>query len=171
MKRMKIFCALLALTMVFAGCAAGQKKPEKSGSDSLYFTVKDTDIALNAPAQPVLDALGAPFGMTEAQGCATTEMVRTYDYGSFYLQVIQGKEGYNIYGFWFNDDTVSTPEGIHIGSTTQEVKDAYGAIVEDTSCGSDRKYGSCLVQKGGGQLYIGLENDVVQSIQYILGGC
>jgi len=172
MKRMKIFCALLALVLVFTGCAAGKADGKTKGADdSLYFTVKDTKIALKAPAQPVLDALGASFGMTEAQGCATTELIRTYDYGSFYLQAAQGKEGYYIYGFWFDDGTVSTPEGIHIGSTAQEVQDAYGSVVEDTSCGSDMKYGSCLVQKGEGQLYIFLENDVVKSIQYILGGC
>lgn len=171
MRRMKLLCALLALIMVFTGCAAGQRKSDvkTSGNDSLYFTVNDTKIALNAPAQPVLDALGASFGMTEEAGCMQSEMVRTYDYGSFYLQVTQGKEGYYICGFWFKDGTVSTTEGIHIGSTTQEVEEAYGTVESMDCAGSN--YGSCLVIKGEGQLYISLENDVVTSIQYILGGC
>lgn len=168
MKQMKFLCALLALILVFTGCAAGQKQPEVKKEDHLYFTANGTEVAMNAQAQPVLDALGASFGMTEEAGCATSDTVRTYNYGSFYLNVYRTEDGNRIYGAWFTDEKVSTAEGIHIGSTTQEVTAAYGNV-ENTSCG-DYNYGSCIVTKGEEMLYILLENDAVTSIQYSVAG-
>lgn len=167
MKRVKLLCALLALILVFTGCASGQKSETKKG-EHLSFIANGTEVTLDAQAQPVLDALGASFGMTEEAGCTTSDTIRTYDYGSFYLNVYRAEDGYRIYGAWFTDENVSTAEGIHIGSTTQEVEDAYGTV-ENMSC-AGYNYGSCIVTKGGEQLYIYLENDVVNSIQYSIAG-
>lgn len=168
MKQMKFVCVLLALILVFTGCAASEKQPEEKKEDHLFFTANGTDVAMNAQAQPVLDALGSPSGVTEAPGCATSDAIRTYDYGSFFLETYQAEDGFRIYGAWFADENASTAEGIHIGSTTEEVKAAYGTV-EDMSCGG-YSYGSCIVRKGEEMLYIYLENDVVNSIQYSIAG-
>lgn len=168
MKRMKFLCALLALILVFTGCASSGKQPEEKKENHLSFTANGTEVAMNAQAQPVLDALGSPSGVTEAPGCATSDAIRTYDYGSFFLETYQAEDGFRIYGAWFADENVSTAEGIHIGSTTEEVEAAYGNV-ENTSCG-DFNYGSCLVTKGEEMLYILLENDVVTNVQYSVAG-
>ncbi len=168
MKQMKLLCILLALILVFTGCASTQKQSETKKEDHLSFTYNGTEITMNASADSVLDALGASFGMTEAAGCATSDIIRTYNYGSFYLEVSQAEGESRIYGAWFADEKVSTPEGIHIGSTTEEVEAAYGAV-ENLSCGG-YNYGSCIVTKGEEMLYIYLENDVVNTIQYTLAG-
>lgn len=167
MKRTNWLCVLLALAMAaaLAGCASGQSGSDpKSGGDHFSVTVKGTAVTLGEKAQPVLDALGDPLSVSEEAVCAPTDNSRTYDYGSFSLMVYQADDGYRIFGIWLNDNTVSTAEGIHIGSTTQEVKDAYGTV-EEFSCG-DISYGSCTVTKGSEQMSISLEDGVVASIQY-----
>ncbi len=169
-----VFLALAMLVSLLAGCNSSAKdetQPKKEATgDHFSVTVNGTVITMDAEAQPILDALGKPINMSEAAGCATADKIRTYDYSSFDLQTYLTDDGYRIYGMWFNNDTVSTAEGIHIGSTTQEVEDAYGNVEKDAGCG-DYNYATCIVKKGEEQLYIFLENDRVDSIQYMMGGC
>ncbi len=169
-----IFLALAMLVTLLAGCNSSAKdkdelQPKKEDAgDHFSVTINGTVITMDEEAQPILDALGKPNNMTESYGCGTADKMRTYDYGSFVLDTYLADGGYRIYGMWFKNDTVSTAEGIHIGSTTQEVKDAYGNV-EDTSCGG-YSYATCIVRKGEEQLYIFLQDDRVDSIQYMIGG-
>ena len=57
---MKYFLFTLILCLLLTGC--GRKEPQMS-----HFSVSrnDTQITLDAPAEPVLKALGAPFGYGE----------------------------------------------------------------------------------------------------------
>ncbi len=61
-----------------------------------------------------------------------------------------------MYCLWLVDDAVSTPEGIYIGSTEQQVKDAYGNLDGST----------CTVTRGDCKLTLILTDGAVSSIQY-----
>lgn len=124
----------------------------------LAFVYQGTTIAVNAPAEPILAALGEPKSYTEETSCAFDGLDKTYFYGSFYLQTYPAEDGERVFCLWLVDDAVSTPEGIYIGSTEQQVKDAYG---EDSLDGT-----TCVVTRGDCKLTLILTDGAVSSIQY-----
>jgi len=124
----------------------------------LAFVYNGTTIQPNAPAEPILSALGEPKSYTEETSCAFDGLDKTYFYGSFYLQTYPAADGERVFCLWLVDDAVTTPEGIYIGSTEQQVKDAYG---EDSLDGN-----SCIVTQGESKLTLLLTDGVVSSIQY-----
>ncbi len=173
----RILIVMLALSVVLGLCACGA--PAEGGStsitqggssdnntgtsttvkDGFVFTVNGVDIAMHAPAADILAALGEPKGYTEQASCAFDGLDKTYFFGSFYLQTYPNAGSDYIYGLWLVDDTVTTTEGIYIGSSRQAVENAYGA---DTFDGAN----SFTVTKGASVLTIIMENGVVSSIQY-----
>ena len=56
------------------------------------------------------------------------------------------------------DDTVSTDEGISIGSTKDEVTEAYGDASEESAS-------KLVYEKGDTELVIGLSGDSVSSVE------
>ncbi len=133
-----------------------QPAPSEAGEDVLAFVYQGTAIQPNAPAEPILSALGEPKSCTEEASCAFDGLDKTYFYGSFYLQTYPAEDGDRVYCLWLVDDTVSTPEGICIGSTEQQVQDAYGSLDGST----------CTVTRGDCKLTLILTDGVVSSIQY-----
>lgn len=128
------------------------------GEDGLAFVYQGITIQPNAPAEPILSALGDPKSYTEEASCAFDGLDKTYFYGSFYLQTYPAADGERVFCLWLVDDAVTTPEGIYIGSTEQQVKDAYG---EENLDGS-----ACVVTQGDCKLTLILTDGVVSSIQY-----
>lgn len=129
-------------------------------SGAPVFVYKGIEIAMDVPAQPILDQLGDPKSCTEEASCAFEGVDKTYFYGSFYLQTYPAQDGDRIQSLWIVDDTVTTPEGVYIGMNTDGVKAAYGEEVFTDN-------GSCVVADGYISLTILFENDAVSSIQYI----
>ena len=166
MKKLIAFLLVAAMMLCFAACDTPET-PENPGNDkepvqdSYTFTYKGTKIALNAPADAVVTALGEPMEYTESPSCAFDGLDKRYRYDSFYLETypLNGKD--YVYGWWFIDDLVETDEGICIGSTKAEVDTAYGA---ENFNGTN----AYTMKKGSGMLTIMLEDDVVTSIQYAI---
>lgn len=170
----KLIAILLAVAMVlcFAGCDVGSnpKDTESKGQngskepvqDSFSFTYRDTKIALHAPAADVLAGLGDDYAYSQSTSCAFEGLDKVYDYGSFCLQTYPIGDKDYIYGWWFEDDLdedAVTPEGIRIGSSQDEVKNAYGA---DAFNGKN----TYEVTKGSGKLTIIVKDGAVTSVQY-----
>lgn len=120
MKRITSLIAALSILLCLTGCGGADVPPDYS------FTFGDIQIAMNAEAAPILAALGEAKGYTEERSCAFTGLDKTYDYGSFCLTTcpIDGEDF--VYSLWFADDSVSTEEGIRIGSPQADVRMAYG---------------------------------------------
>ena len=127
--------------------------------DTLTFTYNGLEIAPHAEAAPVIEALGEPKSYTEETSCAFEGLDKTYYYGSFYLATypMEGKD--YVYTLWFADDTVTTAEGIRIGSPQSQVEEAYGA---DSFNGSN----SYVVTKGKCRLVILIEGETVSGVRY-----
>ena len=165
MKKLIAFLLAAAMMLCFAACqptetpdAPGNKVPVQ---DSFTFTYKGTKIALHAPAEQVVAALGEPLKYSESTSCAFEGLDKSYDYGSFYLETYPIGDKDYVYGWWFVDDLVETAEGICIGSSKADVETAYGA---DNYNGTN----AYTIKKGSGMLTIILDNDVVTSIQYAI---
>lgn len=161
----KLIAMLLAVAMMlcFAACGTPETPDtpdnQEPAQDSFTFTYKGTKIALNAPAEAVVAALGEPLEYSESTSCAFDGLDKQYKYDSFYLETypLNGKD--YVYGWWFVDDLVETEEGICIGSAQADVESAYGA---ENYNGSN----AFQIKKGSGSLTIILEDGVVTSIQY-----
>ena len=169
MKRFLIIVTVLCMLLSLAACggnnAAGNGSNETTGQQNnepgFKFTYKGTEITMHAPAEPILAALGEPVKYTESASCAFDGLDKNYYYGSFYLDTYP-KDGKDyVYGWWFADDSVSTEEGIYIGSTQADVEKAYG-----TDCYNGTN--AFVVKRGGGTLTVILENGAVTSIQYAI---
>lgn len=154
----KISMILLAAVMLLSmmGCDSSDPAPRQ---ENFTFTYNGTQIMLGTDAAPVIDALGEPRSSTEEPSCAFDGMDKTYFYGSFYLSTypLDGKD--YVYGIWLVDDSVTTEEGIRIGSTQADVEAVYGA-----GCfGGGNAY---TQTRGNSKLTIIVTGGVVSSIQY-----
>lgn len=165
MKKIIAMLLAVAICVCFAACQNTQNPDtpdtKEPVQDSFTFTYKGTKIALHAPAEQVIAALGEPLEYSESTSCAFDGLDKSYKYGSFYLETYPIGEKDYVYGWWFVDDLVETDEGICIGSTKAEVDAAYGA---ENFNGSN----AYTVKKGSGVLTIILEKDVVSSVQYAI---
>lgn len=158
----KLICFILAVLMLLActGCGANESDDSSAPKDAGYtFTAKGVKIAMTAEASAITAALGDPASYTEEPSCAFEGLDKTYYYGGFYLTTYPENGKDYVYSVWFADDSVSTEEGIFIGSTQAEVEKAYGA----EGFNGDNAYS---YTKGASKLILILTDGVVSSVQY-----
>ena len=151
----KVVIILLAL-LCLTGCAA----PEvPTGEENFTFIYQGVAISPHGDAAPVIEALGEPKSYTEESSCAFEGLDKTYYYGSFYLSTypMDGKDF--VYMLWFADDTVTTAEGIRIGSTQAQVETAYG---KDAFNGTN----AFEMTKGSSKLTILITDGMVSGVRY-----
>lgn len=125
------------------------------------FKTGETVISIGAEAAPILKALGTPKKTFEQDSCAYQGKDKVYSYEGFDVctWMVDGKECIN--AIYLMDGTVATPEGVKIGSTRQDVINAYGK--DDTE-----SYGVCRYTIGNTELSFYTTNQVVDSIEYLL---
>ena len=123
------------------------------------FVAGDTVIAMNADAAPILEGLGEWENYAETTSCAFKGLDKTYSYPGFdlYTYPLNGKDKVN--SVYFVDDTVSTPEGIHIGSTKEEMEAAYGTDYEE-------EFGAYTYTKDQSRLQFLVTDGVIDSVEY-----
>lgn len=161
----KLIAILLTLVFVFSFTACGGDSADNGGNSSTpkeagyFFTVNGVKVEMNADALATVNALGEAKSYTEEASCAFDGLDKTYGYGGYFISTYpDGNKDY-IYSAWFVDDSVTTEEGIYIGSTKAEVESAYGA-----DCFGDSTTAS--LTKGDSKLMIILTDGLVSSIQY-----
>jgi hypothetical protein len=124
------------------------------------FDYNGTSIQMNTDVAPVLEALGDPQEYFEAKSCAFNGLDKTYYYSGIELTTYPNGDKDFISSIYFKDDSVSTTEGIYIGSTLEEMLAAYG---EDYTGDT----GSYTYTKGDSSIMFIVENDEVTSITYL----
>ena len=136
MKRIVAF--LLALPMVLALTACGDGTVETSSTptpqprDMFVFVYKGCELPMNAEFAPLLETIGEPDTYFEAASCAFDGLDKIYTYGGIELTTYPDGDKDYISSIRLLDNTASTPEGITIGSTTEEVVAAYGNEYTDS---------------------------------------
>lgn len=175
MKNKKLALWLLALAcfaLVLSGCGSSSSSSGDTGSDNtqteaaeetaesegFVFEVNGVSIAMNAEADPIIEALGEYKSYFESESCAFEGLDKEYTYSGFVLTTYPTDDIDYVSTVVFVDDTVETPEGITIGSTYDDVISAYGESDSETTC---------QYEEGDSQLLILLEDGVVYSVQYI----
>ena len=152
---MKTMLILVLLCLLLSGCG-------KQEAPAAHFSVTraQTVIALDAPAAPVLEALGAPFGYGEQRGTSRKGVEKTYRFTGMDVRTYQGKDGERILNLLITDDSLETPQGISVGDTAAQVRACFG---QDAIQGN-----RCTIQTASEKMVLLLENNLVASIQYSL---
>lgn len=122
------------------------------------ITSGSTKIEMNADASAIVDELGDPDDYFESESCAFEGLDKVYTYPGFHLNTYPVDDKDYVLSVDFMDDTVETDEGISIGSTKDEVTEAYGEPAEETSS-------SLVYEKGDTEMTIGLDGDSVSSLE------
>lgn len=141
---------------------AEDDKAESAGQEAGFdLNVNGVDIAMEAEAGPVLEALGEYESVFDMDSCAGLGTMRYYSYPGFELGTYEMEgRGELIYSLMFTNDLMETAEGILLGSTPAEAKAAYeGEYTED---------GSALkIDRGNCRLSIISDENAVTMIEYV----
>lgn len=141
LKLKQFLCLWLCLLALFALAACGNDTDPRT--DHVYtFRKGNLTIAVNAEVAPILDTLGQWKDYNESPSCGFTGMSKLYTYSGFEIETYPNNEKDLVYMIQLYDDTVSTPEGIHVGSSASDVKAAYGTPTTESS--------TALTYKGNG---------------------
>lgn len=151
----KYLMMLMLFALLLAGCG-------KKQTMSRYTTVmrQDIPIALNAPAEPVLKALGAPFGYGESKSGVYAGVEKTYAFSGLRVKTFQSSDGERILGVMITDSAMQIPDGIAVGDPASRVTERFGADAIENNC--------CVVNRSREQMVVLLEHNVVTAIQYTL---
>ena len=139
--------------------AAADQAETVSTLDGYYFEIDGNSITTDIDMEPVLSALGEPNQYYEAASCAFNGLDKFYTYDHYEIDTYpDGNKDY-ISSIVLIDDLVSTPEGIALGSTKDDVEAAFGDDFE--------KNGSAYIYtKGTTHLSLVFDGDSVISISY-----
>ena len=140
----------------------GEEKTQEAAAaehKGYVFVYNDVTIEMDAEAAPIVEALGEPASYFEAPSCAFEGIDKVYTYGSFELDTypIEGTD--YVSSVVIKDDMVSTPEGICIGSSRQDMEGAYGTEWSDEE-------GMIVYEKDGMKLCFILEGNAIASIEF-----
>ena len=166
MKKICVLLLIVCTVLWICGCSAPAPQPTESGfalpaESGFVLTVADCTITMGAEAAPILAALGKPVTVTEEASCAFDGTEKTYRYEHFCLTTCPVDGAEIICRVWFTDDSLSTAEGIRVGSSRDAVAQTYGGDVFKDD-------GLCVLNRGESSLTILLANGAVTSVQYAL---
>lgn len=180
----KCFALLLALSLALALTACGggaqpsassapapsaapsatgggsQTGSDSQGPDRYVFLANGNTVAVNDNMADVLAELGEPLSYFEAESCAFKGLDKTYTYAGFSITTRPDGEQDFINSILLTDDSVTTPEGLYLGSSADDVLTAYGSDGEDLGTLIAYTKGDCV-------LNFVLNEGKVVSIEYL----
>lgn len=157
----KIFgfaAALIALMFVLTACGSDDSASGSETGAGYEFKANGVTVAMNAKAADLVDKLGE-YEYFEAPSCAFQGLDKTYTYAGFELVTYEIDKVDHVLSVSLRDDSLTTPEGVTIGSSLEDMKKAYGEGF--TQEGNSYKY-----TKGKSILSFIVENGAVTSIEY-----
>lgn len=132
----------------------------KNNDEEFVFVYNGVTIAMHAPADPIIDALGEPSSTYDEPSCAFQGNDYYYNYGSFEVSAYEDGDERRIYSVYLIDDLVETPEGLSIGASESDVTSIYGDEGKLDN-------GSYRFIRGNSILNVIIENGTVTAIEYV----
>ncbi len=155
---MKTKISLIMLcVLLLAGCGKRQESKEICRFSAIG---QEMEIALDAPAAPVLELLGAPFGYAESKSNRHDGVEKTYHFRGLNLRTYPSDDGDRILGVLLTGEGFQTQEGISLGATADEVRECYGTDAIQNNC--------CVLNHSRESMTLLLQNNVVTAIQYVM---
>jgi uncharacterized lipoprotein YehR (DUF1307 family) len=142
-----------------AGQPSGEPSAPAAADAFVFLTGNGTAISVNQDMAEILVTDGDFQSYFEAESCAFNGLDKTYTYAGFIISTRpeEGKDLVN--SILLTDDSVTTPEGIYIGSAKSAVVAAYG---QGDEVGLSLSY-----VKGDCTLNFIFDGDTVLSIEYL----
>ena len=165
MKIRRILCLSLALVCAImlasalVSCNTDGEENEGGASNPFYVNYNDTKIELDKKAESVLEKLGEPKYSDNLGDCGGIGVQMKYTYDDITVNTLKENDGEVIHKIGFLNDLVSTPKGISIGSSEQEVRDAYGTP-------SSEENGKLTYKSGDLELEFTVKNGSVSAVNY-----
>lgn len=169
MKKMRVFAAaaMLVMGLSLSACGGGDSekgsqetaaKTESTAKGGYSFTSGSVKVEMGADASKVVDELGEADDYFESESCAFEGLDKVYTYPGFKLNTYPVDDKDYVLSVVFMDDTVETEEGISIGSTKDEVTEAYGDPTKE-------KGSSMVYEKGETKITFGVKGDEVSTVE------
>ena len=151
---MLLILALLVAGIMLVSC------DNKSKVEKYVFKSGSVEIVPGEDSSAVISALGEANSYDEEDiGCGNNEMAKVYNYGGFQIKTYPDNSKDFIDTVTIKNDSVSTPEGITIGSYRDDVIAAYGEDYEEKGDG-------LIYKNGKTTLNIVVRDGAVTSIYY-----
>ena len=131
---------------------------ENQAADLFIFTSNGVEVKMNAEADPIVEALGEPVSSYEAPSCAFQGTDYIYTYDGFQINTYPLNDVNYVSSVVLISDAVSTPEGLEIGGTLEDMVAAYG---EDYT----EEYGMYTYTRGDSQLAVLIGDGAITSIE------
>lgn len=162
--------AIVCLVPVLASCGggggeivltddSGDETDDVSGGVFSFKIASGASVAPNDNLATFIAAAGQPVSYEESNSCAYIGLDKVYVYSGYtiYTYPVNGVD--YLLQLKFTDDSVSTPEGISIGCTEEEVVSTYGR--------GFKKIGDSIVYyRGATSLQFTLKSGVVNAVSY-----
>ena len=139
--------------------ASASAAPAPEAGSKYVLTYRDCPLPMNAEFAPLLDFLGEPDSCFEAASCAFDGLDKTYTYAGVEIITYPDGERDYISSVRILDGSVSTPEGITIGSAQEDVVAAYGEGFQELG----KQY---VYEDGDAQLSVLFEDGAAISVEY-----
>lgn len=138
---------------------AAPAAPTPAAGSKYVLTYRDCPLPMNAEFAPLLDFLGEPDSYFEAASCAFDGLDKTYTYAGVEIITYPDEDRDYISSVRILDGSVSTPEGITIGSAQEDVVAAYGEGFQELG----KQY---VYEDGDAQLSVLFEDGAAISVEY-----
>lgn len=127
---MVLFCALL-----LCGCGNSSTENETTSQTAdnaniFSYTINGVEVAPGEDFSEALSKLGEPVDFNEAASCYFDGMDKQYFYDGFEIKTYPVGDKDYVQDICVSVDTYSTPKGITIGSSLEDVVAAYGEDYE-----------------------------------------
>ncbi len=156
MKRFISLALACLLLVCFVGCDGGNE------AKNYVFKSGDVEIKVEGDANEAVDALGDYIDKIETESCGGgAEPDREYTYSGFKFNTVNENGKNVIVKIVLTDDSVSTPEGVSIGDSRDDVIAAYGESYTETASGG------LVYSDGETKLMFGITDGEVTAIHYV----
>jgi len=127
------------------GGNGGTDTPADQSNGSYGFTYQDARLVVNVDVADALSKLGEPSSYHESDSCAYQGLDKVYTFPFFviYTYPVDGKDF--ISSIEVKADTVTTDEGVRIGSSKEDVIKAYGSEYDEQGSVIKYKRGECIL--------------------------
>lgn len=105
---------------------AGAAVPTPEANSKYVPTYRDCPLPMNADFEPLLAFLGEPDSYFEAASCAFDGLDKTYTYAGLEIVTYPDGDVDRVSSVRILDNSVSTPEGVTVGASPEDVTAAYG---------------------------------------------
>lgn len=170
-----MYLACLLLAAMALGCGSGKEEPKESGSqkadgqedpeekegstESYMIDVNGVQFGINMDSETVVEALGEPEEYFEGESCVSMGLEKYYRYPGYSFSTYE-KDGKHLIAYIsITEDTITTAEGIGLGSVKNDVLKAYGNNNGDVQ-------GLMKFKKGDMALNIWMEGERVTGIEF-----